>query len=200
MPLFCPCVCSSFIFILPSDCNYLFSSPPEDEDALFYPILARRTPWRGTKIGREDCKWLFVSCYGVLQHNCKFKERHEKLVGKLATSGPQKKNRELRSQLHTLLHELDSSDDDELSNNALGTSAAFVDAIPTWLRDFNTYLNTTDEIPTGQTIVQWWGVSSPQTLYFLLVLTAHRTDQHSLIYCMGITCKGLSCNHGIIRV
>jgi hypothetical protein len=61
--------------------------------------------------------------------------------------------------LRTLLHELESSDDSELSDDAPGTSAAFVDA-PAWLKDFNIYLNTTDEIPEGQTIVQWWGVSS----------------------------------------
>ena len=33
------------------------------------------------------------------------------------------------------------------------------DATPAWLKEFNVYINTTDEIPEGQTIIQWWGVS-----------------------------------------
>ena len=87
--------------------------------------------------------------------------------------GPQKKYRGSHSRFRTLLHELDSSDDDGLSDDAPGTSTAFVDAAPAWLKDFNMYLNTTDEIPEGQTIVQWWGVSlhfsASEFLYFSLL-------------------------------
>ena len=41
---------------------------------------------------------------------------------------------------------------------ALG-SAIPNNATPARLTEFNMYINTTDEIPEGQTIVQWWGVS-----------------------------------------
>jgi hypothetical protein len=46
-----------------------------------------------------------------------------------------------------------------MSDTTPGASTALNDATPTWLKEFNIYLNTTDEIPEGQTIVQWWGVS-----------------------------------------
>jgi hypothetical protein len=97
--------------------------------------------------------------YYILQCTWQFKERYERLSGESASSGPQKKDRGSRSRFRTLLHELDSSDDDELSDDTPGTSTTFIDATPAWSKDFNTYLNTTDEIPEGQTIVQWWGVS-----------------------------------------
>jgi hypothetical protein len=64
-------------------------------------------------------------------------------------SGPEKKSRSSGSNMQTLLHELESSDDEESPNNAT----------PAWLTEFNMYINTTDEIPKEQTIVQWWGVS-----------------------------------------
>lgn len=88
----------------------------------------------------------------------------------MAASGPQKKSQGSRSRFRTLLHELDSSDDE--SDNAPGTqnSVAFTDATPTWLTDFNAYLNTTDEIPDGQTIIQWWGVSSHSSCIGISVL------------------------------
>ena len=79
--------------------------------------------------------------------------------GQPTSSGPQRKTQTSGSRLRTLLHELDSSDDDELPSNALGSSATPNDATPAWLKEFNVYINTTDEIPEGQTIIQWWGVS-----------------------------------------
>jgi hypothetical protein len=88
-----------------------------------------------------------------------FKERHEKLSGNSTTSGPQKKNRGSRSQFRALLLELESSDEDGASDGAPGPSTALSDDTPAWLKEFNIYLNTPDEIPEGQTIVQWWGVS-----------------------------------------
>ena len=54
---------------------------------------------------------------------------------------------------------LESSDDEELPSNAAGASAIPNNATPARLTEFNMYINTTDEIPEGQTIVQWWGVS-----------------------------------------
>jgi hypothetical protein len=38
-------------------------------------------------------------------------------------------------------------------------STTLNDAAPAWSKDFNLYLNTADEIPEGQTLIQWWGVS-----------------------------------------
>ena len=61
------------------------------------------------------------------------------------------------SKFHDLLHELDSSDD-ENSDNESGPSAGAHDPAKPWLREYNLYFNTTDEIPEGQSLVQWWGV------------------------------------------
>jgi hypothetical protein len=50
-------MCALFLFFtLQSDWHCLFSSPPEDEDALFYSILAGRTPQWCTKISGENCE------------------------------------------------------------------------------------------------------------------------------------------------
>jgi hypothetical protein len=71
----------------------------------------------------------------------------------------------------TLLQELDSSDKNEAFEKAPG-STTLNDAAPAWSKDFNLYLNTTDEIPERQTLIQWWGVS-----YELMVneqINAHR--------------------------
>ena len=59
----------------------------------------------------------------------------------------------------TLLRELESSDDDDSSDEG-GPSAAQADPTKPWLREFNQYLNTIDELSDGQTLVQWWGVST----------------------------------------
>ena len=56
-----------------------------------------------------------------------------------------------------LLHELESSNSDRSSNNS-GPST-LVDPTKPWLKEFNQYLNATDELSDGQMIVQWWGVS-----------------------------------------
>ena len=69
------------------------------------------------------------------------------------------KDRGSHSRFCTFLHELDSSDEDKVSDNTPGTSMVLNGATLAWLKEFNMYLNTTDEIPKGQTIVQWWGVS-----------------------------------------
>ena len=58
-----------------------------------------------------------------------------------------------------LLRELESSDNDDSSSDNLGTST-LVDPTKPWLKEFNQYLNTTDELSDGQTIVHWWGVSN----------------------------------------
>ena len=58
-----------------------------------------------------------------------------------------------------LLRELESSDNDDSSSDNLGTST-LVDPTKPWLKEFNQYLNTTDELSDSQMIVQWWGVSN----------------------------------------
>jgi hypothetical protein len=64
---------------------------------------------------------------------------------------------------------LESSDEEELDTSHSATQAATStsnDSTPAWRKAFNLYLNTTDEIPEGQTIVQWWGVSFNSTLLY----------------------------------
>jgi len=61
--------------------------------------------------------------------------------------------------MKALLRELDSSDEYSAGDDA-GSSAAPTDPTKPWLKDFDHYLNTVDELSEGQTIVQWWGVSS----------------------------------------
>jgi hypothetical protein len=60
-------------------------------------------------------------------------------------------------EVHNLLRELDSSDDGN-SNDESGPSAGAYDPAKPWLWEYNLYFNTTDEIPEGQSLVQWWGV------------------------------------------
>jgi hypothetical protein len=58
-----------------------------------------------------------------------------------------------------LLRELESSDNDDSSSDNSGPST-LVDPTKPWLKEFNQYLNTTDELSDSQMIVQWWGVSN----------------------------------------
>jgi hypothetical protein len=73
----------------------------------------------------------------------------------VGTSITAKTSRGSHSRFCTLLQELDSSDENEAFEKAPG-STTLNDAAP---KDFNLYLNTTDEIPEGQMLIQWWGVS-----------------------------------------
>jgi hypothetical protein len=71
--------------------------------------------------------------------------------------------------MRTLLRELESSDEEELDTSRSATQTATStsnDSTPAWWKVFNLYLNTTDEIPEGQTIVQWWGVSFNSILLY----------------------------------
>ncbi|KIM73171.1 hypothetical protein PILCRDRAFT_10890 [Piloderma croceum F 1598] len=70
-----------------------------------------------------------------------------------------KKGRRSASNMTALLHELESSDDDGSSDDA-GPSATQTDPTKPWLREFHQYLNTTDELSDGQTIVKWWGLNA----------------------------------------
>lgn len=64
------------------------------------------------------------------------------------------------SKVHNLLRELDSSDDENSDDESSPSVGAYDPAKP-WLWEYNLYFNTTDEIPEGQSLVQWWGVGHP---------------------------------------
>jgi hypothetical protein len=87
-----------------------------------------------------------------------FKNRYERIYGP-SGSAPiaAKKNRTSGSKMASLMRELNSSDerdDDDISHSAIPTDPA-----KPWMREFNLFLNTVDQLADGQTIIQWWGVS-----------------------------------------
>jgi hypothetical protein len=95
----------------------------------------------------------------ICVYNCpQFKQRYEKHNSDSVIPVHAKKNRRAASNVTTLLRELDSSDDDNTSDES-GPSAVPSDPAKPWLKEFNHYLNTVDELSDSQTIVQWWGVS-----------------------------------------
>ena len=107
----------------------------------------------------------FFSIYGwspITIINCiQFKQRHEKLSSDSAIPLRAKKGRPSVSNVKALLRELESSEDEDSSDDTgAGTSATPADPTKPWLREFNQYLNAIDELSDGQTIVQWWGVST----------------------------------------
>jgi hypothetical protein len=85
----------------------------------------------------------------------KFKERYEHLQAAAVVSStgtpphPTKKQK-----THVLLRDLDStgsdSDSDDTSHNKASSTP--------WLVEYERYMNTTDIIPPGMTVVAWWGV------------------------------------------
>ena len=92
--------------------------------------------------------------------NCcnQFKQCHTELYRDSEIPACAKKNRPTASNVKKLLQELDSSNEDDASDD-LGPSVAPTAPTKPWLKEFNHYLNTIDELSDGQTIVQWWGVS-----------------------------------------
>jgi hypothetical protein len=89
-----------------------------------------------------------------------FKQRHKKLNSDSITPARAKKGRPAASNMNKLLHELDSSGDDSSSDDDAELSATPADPAKPWLKEFNQYLNTIDELSDRQTLVQWWGVSA----------------------------------------
>ena len=86
--------------------------------------------------------------------NCRnqFKQRHTELYSDSEIPARAKKNRPTASNVKKLLRELDSSDEDNASDD-LGPSAAPTDPTKPWLKEFNHYLNTIDELSDRLTIV-----------------------------------------------
>ena len=90
--------------------------------------------------------------------NCEqFKNRYEQVHG-LSGSAPiaAKKNR-ASGKMVSLMRELNSSD--ESDNEDISHSTIPTDSAKPWMREFNLFLNTIDQLADGQTIIQWWGVS-----------------------------------------
>jgi hypothetical protein len=78
-----------------------------------------------------------------------------------------------------LMRELNSSDD-ESDIDDMADSVIPIDPAKPWLKEFNFFLNSVDQLADGQTIVQWWGVCRihifkwcPKTNY-LTQVNAHR--------------------------
>jgi hypothetical protein len=89
---------------------------------------------------------------------------------------PARQGKSAYRKIKKLIRELDDTDDEEVDITLMteaGTSRssssasistapplASVDPNKPWLKEFNHYLNTVDEIPDGLTVVKWWGVSA----------------------------------------
>ena len=80
---------------------------------------------------------------------------------------PVKKGWRSRVKVMRLLRELSSDnempveeedDDDGASDQLPSAIATPVDPQKPWLKDFNYYINMSDQLAEKQTIVQWWGV------------------------------------------
>jgi hypothetical protein len=76
------------------------------------------------------------------------------------------------SKVTRLLRELSDDDTDEESQEARTVSSS---SAPTesqvWLKDFNYYVNTFDQLAENQTMVQWWGVRFDDHPFLFMILT-----------------------------
>ena len=63
-----------------------------------------------------------------------------------------------QSDTRSILRHPRGSSDAENSDSKSSPSAGAYDPAKPWLQEYNLYFNTTDEIPEGQSLVQWWGV------------------------------------------
>ena len=139
----------------------LHSTSPRHEDEALYETLAYR-PSRWSEKCSGRCGKFLVSCFHMessVNNYLQFKQCYGKLNGDAATPVCAKKGHLATSNMKALLRELDLSDEYSTSDDA-SSSAALTDLTKPWLKDFNHYLNSVDELSEGQTIVQWWGVSS----------------------------------------
>ena len=96
------------------------------------------------------------------------------MYGTTAIPVPARHGKSAYRRVKKLIRELDDTDDDEDSVTGTGggisqfsstaslmaPSISAVDPKKPWLKEFNHYLNTMDEIPDGLDVVQWWGVSA----------------------------------------
>jgi hypothetical protein len=137
------------------------STSPGHENEALYETLAYKPSRRSEKCSRR-CGKFCVLCFHTqsnVNNHLQFKQRYKKLTSHTAIPVHVKKGRPAASNMKALLRELDLSDEYSASDDA-GSLAAPTDPTKPWLKDFDHYLNTVDELSEGQTIVQWWGVSS----------------------------------------
>lgn len=65
-----------------------------------------------------------------------------------------------KGKLTTLLEEGSSDEDDVLST----PTTISHDTSKPWLQEFQRYLNGADELPSGMSLIQWWGINSTRLL------------------------------------
>ncbi|KAF8802830.1 hypothetical protein BYT27DRAFT_7076347 [Phlegmacium glaucopus] len=89
-----------------------------------------------------------------------FQTRYKELYGE--NRPPKTTNTKGNKKLAKLMEEYSSEDDEE--NEATQTSIP--DSAEPWRQEFDQYLKETDEVPSGMTLPQWWGVRP--SVYFIL--------------------------------
>ena len=95
--------------------------------------------------------YIFLQNFQLVIIIVQFKQCYEKLNKNLAVPVKAKKGWRSASNMTKLLRELESSDSDESSDDS-GPST-HVDPTKPWIKEFNQYLNATDELLDGQMIV-----------------------------------------------
>ncbi|KAF5343868.1 hypothetical protein D9758_015885 [Tetrapyrgos nigripes] len=119
-----------------------------DSDAYVFSMLLNPNE----KMGYFKANWDEDECKEVLAFTEQiFKERYEELNGKSALS----QRRSLAKSDSTLLRELsDDEDDESTTQGSVWNSASTPEP---WHSEFNLYLSAIDVVPTGMSIVKWWG-------------------------------------------
>ncbi|KAF5337979.1 hypothetical protein D9758_014306 [Tetrapyrgos nigripes] len=119
-----------------------------DSDAYVFSMLLNPNE----KMGYFKANWDEDECKEVLAFTEQiFKERYEELNGKSALS----QRRSLAKSDSTLLRELsDDEDDESTTQGSVRNSATTPEP---WRSEFNLYLSAIDVVPTGMSIVKWWG-------------------------------------------
>ncbi|KAF5329115.1 hypothetical protein D9758_017952 [Tetrapyrgos nigripes] len=82
-----------------------------------------------------------------------FKERYIELCGSLEASQTQRNASPKKDRRHRVLLD-DSDSDDEMDNQTKSNS------VQPWLQEFNDFLDAKEKIPSGMSLVQWWGLHS----------------------------------------
>lgn len=111
----------------------------------------------------------FTSINSLQLMSSQFEARYKKLQHASSIPCTTIAPRASGSKVHNLLQALDSSDDENSDDESSPSAGAYDPAKP-WLREYNLYFNTTDEIPEGQSLVQWWGVGDLTSLSRLILI------------------------------
>jgi hypothetical protein len=71
------------------------------------------------------------------------------------------KNTAAYGKVKQLLRELsDDEDEDDNENIVPATSSMYGDSQRPWLQEFHGYLNSKDQLVSGMSIIQWWGLNA----------------------------------------